>query len=46
MNCEVLCEVSFFLLQTNGWKIQRWVEQAQQWMDTAIVTWEQDWEEV
>lgn len=46
MNCEVLCEVLFFLLQTNGWKIQRWVEQAQQWMDTAIVTWEQDWEEV
>lgn len=39
MNCEVLCEDSFFLLQTNWWKIQRWVEQAQKWMDTGTVRW-------
>lgn len=39
MNCEVLCEVSFFLLQTNWWKIQRWVEQAQKLMDRAVVWW-------
>lgn len=37
MNCEVLWEVSFFLLQTNWWKVQRWVEQAQKLMDAGIV---------
>lgn len=39
MNCELLCEVSFFLLQTTWWKIQRWAEQAEKLMDEVTVWW-------